>query len=539
MKTPIFALCAALLALPFAGGQSLATVFADDFAYANGPLAGQGGWDRGPNDPTSDNPSNHLVVNNGAVRFDWMTSAPINNVVRYSWGGTADNVIAGSIYAAFDLRVLTVPETAENVRPSFFSFARNDGQQQRGHVGLRRGSAPGTFQVGISADSQDGENFVYHPVDLLPNTTYRIMVSHAIGTSASSLWVGTDDPAVSPVVVTQSGTTTNVRRVNLRMYNSDGEDGTTRLGIFEVDNLSVRVSEARLPFGDSFGYLDGPLSGQGFWQRGVSQPTADNPSNYLVVEEGAVKFDWTTAAPVNNSVRVQFVDDALTEGWIYAAFDLHVAQAPQVAPAAGSAPGFLSFDRSGGGQLRGHVGIRAGGLANTFQLGISASSQFSENFVFSGQNLNVGTTYRVMVGHEIDTGQTRLWINTENPLEAAVASASGSRATDVRRIQLRLYNTNGGGGTTNLGVFFVDNLLVRQITPVVLPVVQASRAVNGIRLEWAQAPGLTARLQYNTDLGSIWLPLETFQTDASGAVFEFTDTGWTPGVPRFYRLEIE
>jgi hypothetical protein len=209
---------------------------------------------------------------------------------------------------------------------------------------------------------------------------------------------------------------------------------------------------------EAFSYPDGPLTDAAIWARGVTDPSSDNPSEYLVVESGAVRFDWTTDQPVNNAVRHQWASDQLTAGMVYAAFDLTVSVAPQPEP--GSRPGFLHFDRSGGGQMRGHVGIRAGTAPDTWQLGISASSQTSGNFSFAAQDLPLDTPFRILVGYNVGTADTTLWIGTDNPEEPAAVTASGSPSTGVRRVQLRLYNSDGGGGTTNLGIFHLDNLVV-------------------------------------------------------------------------------
>jgi len=240
--------------------------------------------------------------------------------------------------------------------------------------------------------------------------------------------------------------------------------------------LATPLLLSALPFyEDSFTYPDGPLSGQGLWQRGVTDPAADTPSDYLVIENGAVKFDWTASTRINNAVRVQWFDAGILEGTVYAAFDFTAQQAPVDASAA--RPGFFSFDRSGGGQMRGFVGLRAGTVPGTVQLGVSASSQTAVNFTYVNQNLEVGTTYRVMVAFDAATGQTRLWIGTDNPQATPAEHVFGnsSTGTGIRRAQFRLSNTDGvagGTGVTNMGIFTVDNLVVSMDGPapaVVLP----------------------------------------------------------------------
>lgn len=230
------------------------------------------------------------------------------------------------------------------------------------------------------------------------------------------------------------------------------------LPILAFTALTLQTITAQTLIQDSFNYADGPLAGQGAWVRGVTDPTADNPSNYIVVENGQVKFDWTTTNPVNNALRYQWEEDPITSGILYVIFQLNVTQAPE--PATNARPGFISFDRSGGGQMRGYVGIQAGNTPGTFQIGISASSQAGNNFTFSDQDLEINTTYQIMVGYNATTADTRLWLNSTETADMPLVEATGTSSTNVRRIQLRLFNAGSDGGTTNLGVFYLDNLQV-------------------------------------------------------------------------------
>ncbi len=212
---------------------------ADDFAYPDGPLQGSGDWQRGPSSPTSDNPSDYIAISDQAVRFDWTTDDPINNLVRNLWPPEA-SVDDGMIYGIFDFTARQAPQAEDDVRPGFFSFGNANGNQQRGFVGIRRGSEPDTFQLGISPSSQLGGNFTFAPRDLGLDTAYRVRVGFNVESQDTSLWIDSADPASGPVLnVAASGDNSGIRRVNLRLYNSDGDAGTTDLGIFELDNLTV------------------------------------------------------------------------------------------------------------------------------------------------------------------------------------------------------------------------------------------------------------------------------------------------------------
>ncbi|MCD8482217.1 MAG: sialate O-acetylesterase [Verrucomicrobia bacterium] len=208
---------------------------------------------------------------------------------------------------------------------------------------------------------------------------------------------------------------------------------------------------------ETFNYPNGPLSGQGSWVRGVSTPSADNPSNYIVVENGAIKLIGPQTTH-QHAIRYQWDEPQLVNGMVYATFDFRASEAPSAA--SDVRPGFISFDQSGGSQLRGWVGIQAGTEIGTFQLGVSASSQAGSSFVFAERDLDVGITYQVTVGYNIATARTDLWIDAEDLSTVPAATATGSPSNGVRRVQLRLYNSDGGAGTTQLGVFFIDNLSV-------------------------------------------------------------------------------
>jgi hypothetical protein len=215
------------------------TLLQDSFPYPDAPLSGQGEWVRGPSSPASDDPSTHLVVSNGSVLFDWTTSDPVNNLIRRIWPAER-TVVDDWIYVSFDLEVVQLPQPEANVRPAFLSLGNSGGSQQRGFVGLRPGPVAGTFQVGISPGSQLGSNFQFAPLNLSPNTPWRIMVGFHAATEETSLWIGSDDPSHAPdLTVAGGGSNGGIRRLNLRLYNSNGANGTTDLGLFRLDNLHV------------------------------------------------------------------------------------------------------------------------------------------------------------------------------------------------------------------------------------------------------------------------------------------------------------
>lgn len=268
-------------------------ILGDAFDYADGPLAGQGGWARGPSSPASDNPSNHIVVEDGAVLFDWTTAAPLNNLVRLIW--PAERVVeADWIYATFDLRATEPPQAAPDVRPGFFSFGDGSGNQQRGFVGIQAGTTPGTFRIGVSSRSQLGNAFTFAPVDLSPDLTHSVTVGFHAGTEVTALWINPADTEAAPdVYLTGTGTNNGIRRVNLRLYNAGGEGGTTNLGVFTLDNLTVSAADPALaapaanPSGDGLANLLKFALG-----LDPRMPTAENAPR-IVRENGGLTFHYT------------------------------------------------------------------------------------------------------------------------------------------------------------------------------------------------------------------------------------------------------
>jgi hypothetical protein len=215
----------------------------EPFTYPDGPLAGNGLWGRGPNSPQSDNPSNHIVISDNAVFFDWTTDQPLNNVVRWIWN--AANLVTDQwLYASFDLEVTQAPLEATNARPGFLSFGDSSGNQHRGFVGLRKGNGNNAYQLGVSSSSQLANPFVFAPIDLDPLVRYRITLGFHAGNEDTALWIDSDFRKDAPdIYVTGNGSNTGIRRVILRLFNSDGDSGTTDLGQFLLDNLTIETND--------------------------------------------------------------------------------------------------------------------------------------------------------------------------------------------------------------------------------------------------------------------------------------------------------
>lgn len=240
MKSHLFLPLAAASLVLGSTVVSAALLIDENFdSYSDGPLIGQGDWVRAAN---FDNPSDNIQVSGGAAYFHWTGLADsFLHGARLDWGGEA--LTSGSVFATFDLRVIQAPADSENLRPSFFTFVSSNGAQERGHVGLKAGSEPDTFQIGVSSSSQAQSAFAFSSENLNINETYQVMVEYQInpgGSSIAQLWLNTTDPLDAPLTIAAAASSAaNIRRVNLRMNTADGSGGVTDLGIFTVDNLQV------------------------------------------------------------------------------------------------------------------------------------------------------------------------------------------------------------------------------------------------------------------------------------------------------------
>lgn len=210
-------------------------------SYSDGALVGQGEWAQAAN---FNNNNDRIQVAGGAAYWDWASpETGETHGARLTWGTSSDSLESGSVFALFNFRVSQAPVDSENLRPSFFAFANSLGNQERGQVGLQPGGAPDTFQIGVASNSQHQSAFTFSPVDLNINETYQVMVEYQIdpgNDTIAQVWLNTTDPLDEPAAVSVAGgSSTNIRRVNLRMNNQDGDGGATDLGIFTLDDLQV------------------------------------------------------------------------------------------------------------------------------------------------------------------------------------------------------------------------------------------------------------------------------------------------------------
>lgn len=399
----------------------------DTFSYANGPLSGQGPWVRGVTSPSADNPSDFIVVDSGAVKFDWTTTSPVNNALRMQWAD--DQMTSGMIYAAFTLRVAVAPLSASGTRPGFLHFDRSGGGQMRGHVGIRPGTEPGTFQVGISPSSQLGDNFTFSESDLVLNTVHQLMIGYDVASSTTSLWIGTTDPDATPETSAIGSPSDGVRRIQLRLYNFDGATGTTDLGVFYLDNLVVTTGPALNPdpepetaevfLADTFAYDDGPLLDSApEWRIREGAPAHSVAANQLQLHPVDLLDAGYLTRNLSRTVEM---------GSVYTAFTLDLPAAAQIHDPVNAL--FLT-DVSG---AFGRAFVVIEGTADGWRIGLRGST--SGTITWESSTLSPGSSTRWVTGFDVLTGSTGMWLDTDAVDAPARVEITGS-AMQVRRLAI-------------------------------------------------------------------------------------------------------
>jgi len=136
----------------------------------------------------------------------------------------------------------------------------------------------------------------------------------------------------------------------------------------------------------------------------------------LQVTNGALLFDYSNPATNNGhyarnfSGDRQLIRDVSTNTQIgpvcYEAITITADQAP----GAGASGYFLALQGiASATTLNGHVWLRAGSVANTYQLGVSTNGT-AANAAFASTNLVLGTPHRAVVRYDASSNDSTLWI---------------------------------------------------------------------------------------------------------------------------------
>jgi len=189
--------------------------------------------------------------------------------------------------------------------------------------------------------------------------------------------------------------------------------------------------------------------------------------NLIQVSEGSLSYSGYPSSGLQNKIDIISVstsaEDAYTEfspqgegTTTYAGFLVNVANTTGLADNSSSDGdyfiGYLSSTSTT--ILRARVCIKLGTVVNTFQVGLIASSSITDA-VWYNTDLDIGTTYLIVVSYQIITGSDNdiasLWINP--PVDGAQPAAdliqtSASDLNEVGRFAVR----QGNAGTPNASI---------------------------------------------------------------------------------------
>jgi hypothetical protein len=154
----------------------------------------------------------------------------ISSAVSQEVQTTFAAISAGSVYAGFDLKVISAPTTPW-LLPLTFRGQNTSGGNMVGRVFVNTGTSAGTFRIGIDNDK---EASVWWTTELNAGASYRIVLGFRENGSAdvTTLWVNPaseTDPSISEVPENVTG-----EIYGLRVNAYHGIDGA-----LEIDDLIV------------------------------------------------------------------------------------------------------------------------------------------------------------------------------------------------------------------------------------------------------------------------------------------------------------
>ena len=236
-----------------------------------------------------------------------------------------------------------------------------------------------------------------------------------------------------------------------------------RISAVGLAMLAVVASAQFTAITDDFsttGNLTGstPDSGVGSWTL-ISGTTGS-----IQVSGGSLTIN---GAGTTEAAQVNFASSNLTSGTIYLGFDFNLAtQTISTTASASAIAGFRTGTAASGSYALGFATFRPGASSQSANsLPSTTTSQFDVG-IFSGSSatistagtisgwasaLNMGTTYRAVIGLNLTTDTASLWINPTSSGSTSITLSAV--AADIRGVFLRQ-------GATSHGVVGMDNLAV-------------------------------------------------------------------------------
>ncbi len=195
--------------------------------------------------------------------------------------------------------------------------------------------------------------------------------------------------------------------------------------------VAATTAQASVLANETFTYNNGNLVGNGGWaaHSGAGSVPVQVTSGAAVLAQGSL-----TREDVNLGVT------AIGAGQTYyAGFDLTNAGGNQTV--------YFAHFLQGASTFRGRVFITAGSSGD-FTVGLSDTATLNQTWA---TGLTFGTTYRVVVSYDFDTGTNKLWVNPATESSTSL-TATGTASTAVAGFALRQAAGNS--------VQTIDNLIV-------------------------------------------------------------------------------
>ncbi len=206
------------------------------------------------------------------------------------------------------------------------------------------------------------------------------------------------------------------------------------------------TAQASLILSNSFGYPDGPLvtvssgSALGVWT------THSGTAAQVDVTSGAISLTTTDSEDVSTVLTNAFFPTAISNGTIYASFDVNFSVLPTAAV-------YFGHFRGTGTDFRCRIFMAPSSPAGQVKIGIV---NFSSGPAYAPINLDQNTTYRIVVRF-VDSGAATLWIN---PTSESNTANKVDAVDTVANTFAGAYYWSWRNGETGRGTLSLDNLLI-------------------------------------------------------------------------------
>ena len=238
----------ALMALGLTAQISFAaTVFTENFTYADGPLVGASGspW------TTHSGTPNQVNVASNAAELTGSEGEDVNATIAAP--GLFYN--SGTLTATLSVNFSALP----NATGAYIAHFKDASTGFRGRVFTTTTGATSGFRLGISDVINAVASAVIIPTDLSLNTTYVLTLTHDVTTGRSSLAVAGIGSATATDL---TGTPPALTPINVSAF-ALRQGGT--LGTVAIDNISVDATALAVP--EPSTSLLGLLAGLGLMRR--------------------------------------------------------------------------------------------------------------------------------------------------------------------------------------------------------------------------------------------------------------------------------